>query len=125
MPERIVAMIHVPDVNATAAWYASIGFEIRNVNCEPDGGEIDWALLRLGQSEIMLSLGGHPSSAPRREFDLYTHVDDVDGLRRRLDGKAKIIEDLHDTFYGMREFIIRDCNGFWITFGQPTGANGS
>ncbi len=25
----------------------------------------------------------------------------------------------YDAFYGMREFIIRDCNGFWITFGQP------
>ena len=36
-----------------------------------------------------------------------------------VDGKAEIVEDLHDTFYGMREFAIRDCNGFWITFGQP------
>jgi hypothetical protein len=25
-----------------------------------------------------------------------------------------------DTFYGMREFIIRDLNRFWITFGQPS-----
>jgi uncharacterized glyoxalase superfamily protein PhnB len=125
MPERIVPMIHVSDVDATAQWYASIGFEIRNVNRVCDNGEIDWALLRLGPSEIMLNLGGHPSSAPRREFDLYTHVDDVDGLRRRLNGKAEIVEDLHDTFYGMREFIIRDCNGFWITFAQPTDSTGS
>ena len=41
-------MIHVPDVKATAEWYVSIGFEIRNVNRECDDGEIDWALLRLG-----------------------------------------------------------------------------
>jgi uncharacterized glyoxalase superfamily protein PhnB len=119
MAERIVPMIHVADVNSTAKWYASIGFELRNVNRECDDGEIDWALLRLGQGEIMLSLGGHPSSAPRREFDLYIHVHDIDRLRGRLEGKAEIVEDLHDTFYGMREFIIRDCNGFWITFGQP------
>ncbi len=119
MPERVVPMIHVPDVRATAEWYACIGFEIRNVNRECDDGEIDWALLRLGQSEIMLSLGGQPSSAARREFDLYIHVDDVEAFRRRLDGKAEIVEDLHDAFYGMREFIIRDCNGFWITFGEP------
>lgn len=119
MPERIVPMIHVPNVRSTAEWYASIGFEIRNVNRECDDGEIDWALLRLGQSDIMLNAGGLSSSARRREVDLYTHVDDVDALRNRLDGKAEIIEDLHDTFYGMREFIIRDCNGFWITFGQP------
>jgi hypothetical protein len=30
------------------------------------------------------------------------------------------VEDPHDTFYGMREFIVRDNNGFWITFGQPS-----
>ena len=119
MVERIVPMIHVPDVNATAQWYQSIGFEIRNVNRECVDGEIDWALLRLGQSEIMLSAGGRPSSAPRREVDLYTHVDDVDTLRRTLDGKIELVEDLHETFYGAREFIVRDCNGFWITFGEP------
>jgi uncharacterized glyoxalase superfamily protein PhnB len=115
-------MIRVPDVAATAQWYASIGFEIRNVMQEREEGEVNWASLRLGQSEIMLSAGGHASSAPRREFDLYTHVDDVDALRTRLDGKVEIVEDLHDTFYGMREFIIRDCNGFWITFAQPANA---
>ena len=119
MAQRIVPMIHVPDVNATAQWYESIGFEIRNVNRECVDGEIDWALLRLGQSEIMLSSGGRPSSAPRREFDLYTHVHDVATLRRALDGKVELVEDLHETFYGAREFIIRDCNGFWITFGEP------
>ncbi|HMG87614.1 MAG TPA: VOC family protein [Terracidiphilus sp.] len=119
MPARIVPMIHVSNVAATADWYASIGFEIRGTNRECEHGEIDWALLRLGESEIMLSAGGRTSSDPRREFDLYTHVDDVDALRSRLDGKAEIVEDLHDTFSGMREFIIRDCNGFWITFGQP------
>ena len=67
MPERIVPMIHVPNVGATADWYASIGFEICNVNRECDGGEIDWALLRLGQSDVMLNAGGLPSSARRRD----------------------------------------------------------
>jgi uncharacterized glyoxalase superfamily protein PhnB len=119
MPERIVPMIHVADVNATAQWYASIGFEIRGVNRECDDGEIDWASLWLGSGQIMLTAGGDATAAPRREVDLYTYVDDVDDVRRRIDGKADIVEDLHDTFYGMREFIIRDCNGFWITFGQP------
>jgi hypothetical protein len=120
MSERIIPMIHVPNVSATAEWYASIGFKICKLNRDCDDGDIDWALLRLGQSEIMLNAGGSPSSANRREFDLYTHVKDVQALRKHIDGKAEIIEDLHETLYGMREFIIRDCNGFWITFGQPT-----
>ena len=121
MPAKIVPMIHVPDVAATAQWYASIGFTIVNTFRECDEGEVNWALLRLGESDIMLSAGGKSSDAPRREFDLYIHVEEIDALRQMLDGKF-IIEDLHDTFYGMREFIIRDCNGFWITFGQPVKA---
>jgi uncharacterized glyoxalase superfamily protein PhnB len=119
MPERIVPMIHVPDVASTAQWYASIGFTIRDTARECDKGEVNWAFLRLGESAIMLSAGGSPSDAPRREFDLYVYVDDIDAARQRLDGKGDIVEDLHETFYGMREFITRDCNGFWITFGQP------
>ena len=119
MAEKIVPMIHVPDVAATAEWYASIGFTIVDIFRECDGGEATWSLLRLGESTVMLNAGGKPSDAPRREFDLYIHVDEVDEVRRRVEGKAETIEDLHDTFYGMREFIVRDCNGFWITFGQP------
>lgn len=118
MPERVVPMIHVPDVNATAQWYVSIGFEIRGINRECEHGDIDWALLRLGESEIMLSAGGRASSDPRREFDLYIHVDDIQFARQRLNGNVNLVEDVHETFYGSREFIIRDCNGFWITFGQ-------
>ena len=33
--------------------------------------------------------------------------------------KAEVVEGLHSTEYGMREFIVKDLNGFWITFGQP------
>lgn len=33
--------------------------------------------------------------------------------------KVQIVEEPHDTFYNMREIIIRDFNGFWMTFGQP------
>ena len=29
-----------------------------------------------------------------------------------------MIHGPHDTHYGMREFIIRDPNRFWITFGK-------
>ena len=118
MPERIVPMIHVPDVAACARWYESIGFTIRGTAKECDEGPMNWALLQLGESTIMLNAGGNVSEAPRREVDLYIHVDNIDELRRNLDGKSTLVEDLHETFYGMREFIIRDCNGFWITFGQ-------
>ena len=120
MTEKVVPMIHVPDVRATMEWYASIGFNV--VRCNQEDGQVDWALLTFGNSELMLSLGGKRSTAFRREVDLYTHVDDVDGLFLRLKDKVEVVEEPHDTFYGMREFVIRDLNRFWITFGQPVAS---
>lgn len=110
-------MIHVPDVRATAEWYVSIGFTLLRTNEED--GELNWASLTFGDSEVMLNSGGKSSAAPRREFDLYIHVAGLDDLYRQLKDRVQVVETPHDTFYGMHEFIIRDLNGFWITFGQP------
>jgi uncharacterized glyoxalase superfamily protein PhnB len=110
-------MIHVPDVRATVEWYTSIGFALVRQNEED--GEINWAKLTLGNSEVMFQSGGKPSTEHRREVDLYILTDSVDDLYRRLKDRVQVVEDPHDTFYGMREFIMRDINRFWISFGQP------
>ena len=68
----------------------------------------------------MLSAGGgKPSAAHHREFDLYIRIDQVDHLYSGLKDRVQLVEEPHDTFYGMREFIIRDLNEFWIAFGRP------
>lgn len=120
MAKKIVPMINVPDVRATVAWYQGIGFELAAAN--EDCGVMDWALLMLGGGEIMLSIGGKSSEERRREVDLYVYVDDADALYARLKDRVEVVEAPHDTFYGMREFIIRDCNRFWMTFGQQLPA---
>jgi uncharacterized glyoxalase superfamily protein PhnB len=114
---RVVPMVNVPDVKATVAWYESIGFAVRATHEEP-GCPMDWASLLLGTSEVMLSAGGRPASSPRRDVDLYVHVDDVDRCYESVAMKAEVVEAPHATEYGMREFIIKDLNGFWLTFGQ-------
>ncbi len=118
MKTRVVPMVHVPDVKATVAWYQSIGFELRATHEEP-GCAMDWASLLHGTSEVMLSAGGVPASSPRRDVDLYVHVDDIDARYSAIAEKAEVVETPHSTEYGMREFIVKDLNGFWLTFGQP------
>jgi hypothetical protein len=120
MQQTVVPMIHVPDVRATVDWYISIGFMA--VRCNEEDGEMNWALLSLGNGEIMLNAGGKASAAERREVDFYVHSDGVVDLYRGLKDRVEVVEGLHDTFYGMREFIVRDVNRFWITFGQPVRA---
>jgi uncharacterized glyoxalase superfamily protein PhnB len=115
-------MIHVPDVRATAAWYERIGFTL--LETYSDGGEgLSFAILSAGSARLMLNQGGRPSTAERREVDLYVNVEDVDQLFASLRGQVRVVEEVQDADYGMREFIIRDPNGFWITFGQDRGTS--
>lgn len=110
-------MIHVPDVRATAAWYETIGFTV--VETYGDGEEgVSFAILSAGDTRVMLNQGGRQSTAERREVDLYVEADDVDHLYVSLRDRVRVVEEPQDTDHGMREFVIRDPNGFWITFGQ-------
>jgi catechol 2,3-dioxygenase-like lactoylglutathione lyase family enzyme len=111
-------MVNVPDVKASIAWYESIGFAVRATHEEP-GCPMDWASLLFGTSEVMFSAGGTPASSPRRDVDLYVHVDDLDQRFAAIATRAEVVEAPHSTEYGMREFIIKDLNGFRLTFGQP------
>jgi uncharacterized glyoxalase superfamily protein PhnB len=116
MSQSVIPMLHVPDVRATADWYVSIGFALARTYEED--GEMNWASLTFGNSEIMLSSDGKPSGAHRREVDLYIRSASVDQLYNQLKDHVDVVEPPHDTFYGMREFIFRDINRFWVTFGQ-------
>ena len=86
-------------------------FHIRN-------DELSFAILSFGAGRVMLSAGGRASDAVRRDVDLYVQTDRVEALYDALKDRVEVVEPVHDTFYGMREFIVRDPNRFWITFGQ-------
>lgn len=132
----ITPMLHVSDVRATALWYEQIGFSIvgwheedaeviANTPLSERGEPLDWACVRLGADEVMFNAGGGQSDARRREVDLYVNVragsDElrVDTLYARLQGKVDVLEPPYNTFHGHRELVIRDLNGFWITFAEP------
>jgi uncharacterized glyoxalase superfamily protein PhnB len=119
MAEKVVPMIHVPDVRATVDWYQGIGFTVTETYGN-DGGGLSFAILSFGSSQVMFNQGGQSSTRHRREVDLYVYTDNVDDLYRRLKNRVEVVEGPHDTFYGMREFIFRDLNRFWITFGRPS-----
>jgi hypothetical protein len=76
--------------------------------------------MSFGNGQVMFNQGGDTSTKRRREVDLYTYTDNVDAVYSELKDRVDVIEGPHNTFYGMREVIIRDLNGFWITFGQES-----
>ena len=121
MQKKVVPMFHVPDVRRTIDWYRDIGFET-TVAYGDNAGGLSFAMVSFGAGEVMFSSGGRLSSHHRREVDLYAYAEDVDKLYDRLKDRVEIVEGPHNMFYGMREVIIRDLNGFWVTFGQPIPA---
>ena len=130
--KRLDAMVRVPNVRATADWYQSIGFKLEGQH------EIDsdaaWAGLSLGGCFLMLVPGG--SASDRHEVTFWFRTDRVDDLyqilkRRQLDRASAVLagatpeipearfkQDIHDAFYGEREFAIVDPNGYELTFAQ-------
>jgi catechol 2,3-dioxygenase-like lactoylglutathione lyase family enzyme len=119
MTKKVVPMIHVPDVAATVEWYRDIGFTVVETHGH-EGEGLSFAIVAFGESLVMFREGGGTSTQYRREVDLYVYADNVDAIYESLRGRVEVVEGVHDTFYGMRELIIRDLNRFWITFGQPS-----
>lgn len=117
MQKKVVPMFHVPDVRRTVDWYRDIGFDV-TVTYDDHSGGLSFAMVSFGAGEVMFNSGGRLSSHPRREVDLYAYTADVDNLYDQIKGRVEIVEGPHNMFYGMREIIVRDLNGFWITFGQ-------
>jgi catechol 2,3-dioxygenase-like lactoylglutathione lyase family enzyme len=120
MNEHLTPMIHVPDVRATVDWYESIGFRAVNTYGNETQDGLSFAILAFGNGQVMFNQGGETSTKRRRDVDLYAYTDDVDAVYSKLKDRVDVIEGPHNTFYGMREVIIRDLNGFWITFGQES-----
>ena len=122
MQKKVVPMFHVPDVRRTVDWYRDIGFDV-TVAYEDHRGGLSFAMVSFGTGDVMFSSGGTLSSHHRRDVDLYVYTEDVDNLYGRIENRVEIVEGPHNMFYGMREVIVRDLNGFWITFGQELPAD--
>ena len=122
MQKKVVPMFHVPDVQRTVDWYRAIGFEV-TVTYDDNAGGLSFAMVSFGAGEVMFSSGGRLSAHHRREVDLYVYTDDVDAFYERIKDGVEVVEGPHNMFYGMREVIVRDLNGFWITFGQQVPAD--
>ncbi len=111
---RVVPILWTNDLDATIAFYRDLlGFECIN--------QIDsWAMLKKDAVELMLSLPNAQEPFDKLQFtgSFYFHPDDVDALWHNLKDNARVVYPIEDFAYGMREFAIRDNNGYILQFGQ-------
>ncbi len=123
MLKKITPNIMVKDVNKTIEFYKEVlGFEL--INTVPESGEYEWAQVKLGKVELMFQtqaslvkgIAGFEGVSPFATIVFYIEVEGLQVLYDRIKQKVKIVDDIHETFYGMKEFCIEDCNGYFLTF---------
>jgi uncharacterized glyoxalase superfamily protein PhnB len=83
----------------------------------------DWAFVERDAITLMIALpNGHELfDAPTLPGSLYFSTDDVDDLWRELKDNTEIVYPIEGFDYGMREFAIRDSNGYCLLFGKEIG----
>jgi uncharacterized glyoxalase superfamily protein PhnB len=116
--KSIAPQLVVPDVVAAAEYYRDVfGFKILGYFAEPpvysmvarDGVEI-----HFGKAP---AAGTSNSSVRSGSFDVYIWVTDVDAIFEELmAGGADILEGPVKRIYESTEVVVRDCNGFVLTF---------
>jgi hypothetical protein len=56
-----------------------------------------------------------------RDYQIfYFNTPDAAALRDELAARGVAVSELRVTVYGMKEFEVRDPDGIWLWFGQPT-----
>jgi uncharacterized glyoxalase superfamily protein PhnB len=109
-------MLQVRDIRETVAFYTDVlGFKVEGMFPEDAP---TWAGLYSGNARLGLTLldSGEPSFTGQ----IYMYPDDLDAAWERLKDAVPVVEPPTQRIYGMREFSIRDPNGYLITFGQST-----
>ncbi len=106
-------------VDALAWLAATFGFSEHYRYGEP-GGPVSGAQMTFGSACIMVTSARSGSSSPAQighhTQSLTVFVEDVDGhFERSRAGGAKIVEELHETIYGERQYGVEDIEGhFWL-----------
>ena len=128
-----VLVLITEDITRAIDYYRkTLGFELAGAMPED---EPTWCLLKRDNVRIMF-LGphdhgdeeGHDHDDADHDHEhapavssLYFYPDNVDALWDQLKDKVEVEHPLEDMDYGMREFTIRDPNGYALNFGAPIG----
>lgn len=118
----------VEDIAFTLNYYRGVlGFEVLHT-VPASGDELRRATVKKGDVEINFqieeSLKKELPEIRREEpgggFTLVIKMTGVDEFYNHLYASLDVVSQLKDTSLGMRQFTIRDINGYYLTFTEPT-----
>jgi len=123
--EKLTPNLMVEDVDLTVQFYAEmLGFRLDQ--SVPETPPFDWASIKSGTIEIMFqSRSSLAKEIPSVKdwgmggsLTFYIEMQGLQELYGKMEGRTRIVQELHETFYGMREFSMRDPNGYILAFAE-------
>ena len=126
----------VNDVRETVEFYVNIlGFKLDMVvpeNSETirnelkEGETYGYAMISRDEVVIMFVKKGVfeedslllNNSVTGGSVSFYIDVEDVNDIYRSVKNRTEIVVDLRTTWYGMKEFYMKDCNGYILGFAE-------
>jgi catechol 2,3-dioxygenase-like lactoylglutathione lyase family enzyme len=110
----LTPMLQTSDLERTISWYRDVlGFRcVRRAE--------GWCRLEQGGVALMFMTNDH-LGAPHATATQYIYVDDALALWETLKGRISAEWGPETMPYGMREFAIRDPDGYLLSFGEPIG----
>jgi catechol 2,3-dioxygenase-like lactoylglutathione lyase family enzyme len=110
--ERLHATLNTPDILSTVEFYTSkLGFELGFTWGEP----VSFAGVNLGEVQIFLSKGKPEPNGVSVQF-VVGNADELYAFHRAND--VEVVEPIADREYGVRDYAVRDLNGYVLSFGQ-------
>ncbi len=124
----LTPLLQVYDMPRSVRFYRDVlGFEV--VSTSPVLGEdrFHWALLRLGDAELMLNTAyefdderpAEPDqlrTAAHNDTGLYIGCPDVDAAYKELLNKGAAVKEPVVTGYGMKQMYLHDPDGYVVCF---------
>ncbi|MGE5351627.1 MAG: VOC family protein [Acidobacteriota bacterium] len=126
--KKLTPNLMVNDVNETIKFYHdNFGFDA--VVTIPDTGKYNFAILSNGNVELMVQKResfSQDMNIPVEQqiggtFSLFFEVNDILPLYDKTTASGlQVVRELHQTFYGSKEFTVRDNNGYILTFSEAS-----
>jgi uncharacterized glyoxalase superfamily protein PhnB len=121
----IVPMLAVGDMEASVAFYRdALGFSVRDKF--ESGGRVWWCEMARDGQPIMLTrhevdaaMAGARAGFEQTSINIYLDAG-IEALHERLANERRGVSELRVTFYGMKEFDLKDPVGYTLVIGQAT-----
>lgn len=133
---KIINNLMVTDVRASVDYYESmLGFELVMavpegtedvVDSMEDGVTYGFAVVKNSEVEIMFQsecsirteFPNLPECSSGSHAIFYMQVTGIDELFERLEDKVELVKGLYEAFYGIKEFYIKDPDGYILGFAE-------